>query len=187
MCPKITQRGIGKLENNRLLCFQERQSYCHKFCSAPRSPISCSFSEYTVLTTAKPIQLNTLRLFSLDTPLINTRAARGCQVGQFPLPTMVSEPRNLSNHSDSCLGCPPHTAGPLSACPGPEGCTGSENLNLSAPHLQRRERGEGTTRKQSRKVGEWERQKWMLRRWARWEGREGGEGGEKRVNKAAAF
>lgn len=103
MCPKITRRSIGKLEDNRLLCFQECRSYYHKFCSAPVSPFYAPSSEYAVLMTAKPIQLNTLRPFSLDTPLINTRAARGCQVGQLPLRTMVSVQRNLSNHSESCL------------------------------------------------------------------------------------
>lgn len=153
MCPKITQRGIGKLGNNRSLRFQECQSYYHKFRSAPVSPIPCSFQGTCVPTAAKPIQLNTPRLFSLDAPLINIRAARGCQVGRFPLRTMVSVQRNLSNHSESCLSdAYPTPAVQCQRAQDERGQLGREPSPFSSPPPEEGTRGRA--RHESR-VGRW--------------------------------
>lgn len=59
---------------------------------------------------------------------------------------------------------------PTPTSPGKGGRRAEGSVTSQLSHLQRK--GRGYDRERSRKVGEWERQKWMLRGWARWEGRE---------------
>ena len=139
MCPKITQRSIGKLENKGLLFFSKNVKAITINFVLPQ--FHAPFREFPLLTT-KPIQSNTPRIFALDTPLINIRAERGCQAGQFSLCTMVSVQSNISSTVKVVLQMPtPHWPSSASQ-PRTGGADGQRTLTFQLPTPE-----EGTRRK----------------------------------------